>query len=772
MALFAMNPNEPISQRVQPHSSTHPLRAACAVSLLLSGYSQTHADIPSAASSTNSPTSLPEVVVRESQEPTFKVDSLSSPKFTQPLLDTPQTVVAVPKEVFTQQGAMTLSDVLRNTPGITFAAGEGGNVASGDSFFMRGFDASNNLFVDGVRSPGAISRDVFNIEQVEIAKGPAGADTGRGGSSGYVNLATKAPRLTPAYIGTFSYGSADVKRVTADLNHPTPLGEKGDWLQGTALRLNSLWQDGGVPGRDHVQNSSWAMAPSLALGLGTPTRVVFRGSFTEQENLPDSGLPIVALPGALPTTPPISPVNQSNYYGIANQDFERVSSASINAAIEHDLSERVTLRNQTVFTTTSRDALLTYFQNSTATMVDPATGTVSPRRIHNETHNEIFSNQLNATLNLETGPVEHDLSGGIETSSESQFVPTWTATPGPSTSLYSPDVERPVTAAQIPSLANNLPYTDGRINTAAVYLFDTVKLNQYFQLNGSVRWESYQVDYTSLAASTNATDRAATRLENSGDLLSWKGGIVFKPLPHGSIYAAIANSLQPPGTTFTLSGATNSLNNANSLFDPVENRNYEVGTKWEFFQGKLSTSFALYRSDNLNNLVQDTTTLEFVQAQENRVQGVEYGISGRITDSWFVFGGMGFADSEFIAPSGTSGAANNGAPLRFTPRWSGNLWTSYKLPFGLIIGGGVQYTDSVLRSTSGTPPTPTTTTLPLVQDFWVFNAMLGYDVSKNLNLRLNVNNVFDEDYYRLNNNGGRYYPGVPRSFLLTASLSF
>jgi catecholate siderophore receptor len=724
------------------------------------------------AGATNNPASLPDVVVKETEEPTFKVDALSSPKFTQPLRDTPQTIVSVPKEVFNHQGAFTLSDVLRNTPGITFAAGEGGNVASGDSFFMRGFDASNNIFVDGVRNLGAVSRDVYNLEQVEIAKGPAGADTGRGGSSGYVNLVTKQPRMTPSYGAGLSYGSADVKRLTADVNQPLSIGKQGDWLRGSAVRLNGLWQDGGVPGRDNVENKSWAMAPSVALGLGTPTRVVLRGSYTEQDNIPDSGLPVAALPGGLPTTPPTRDVDQENHYGLVDEDFERVTSGSVNLLLEHDLNDRVTLRNQTVFTSTERDALLTYFQNSAAAAYNPATGIVTPRRLRNQTENEIFSNQLNATADFETGFIEHNLSGGLEASRETQFVPAWTGVAGPTTSIYDPDPRRSVTSDQVPFQAANSPYSDGRIDTAAGYVFDTLKLNQYVHLNGSLRWEYYDVEAESLAGSTNATARTPTSLRTNGDLLSWKGGIVFKPLPQGSLYFSAANSLQPPGTTFTLSSATNSVNNSGGLFDPVENRNYEVGTKWDFFQERLSTSLAFYRSENLNNIVQDSTTLEFVQAQENIVQGVEFGVSGRITESWFVFGGFGYADSEFVAPGGTSGAGNNGAALRFTPRWSGNLWTSYKLPFGLIVGGGMQYTDAVLRSTSGTPPAQTATSLPSVQSYWLANAMIGYDFTKNFGVRLNVNNLLDEDYYRLNNNGGRYFPGVPRSFLVTANLTF
>lgn len=747
-----------------------PIHAVCAAGLLAAASAQCQT---APSRETNAPPALlPEVVVRGAAEPAFRVDAVSSPKFTQPLLDTPQTITAVPREVFTQQGAFNLSDVLRNTPGITFAAGEGGNVASGDSFFMRGFDASNNIFVDGVRNTGAISRDVFNVEQVEIAKGPAGADNGRGGSSGYVNLATKMPRLESLRGAGMSVGSAEQKRLTLDLNQPVPLARTGDWLNGSAFRLNGLWMEGGVPGRDYVRNGSWALAPSFALGLGTPTRVIVRGSFTEQDNVPDSGLPASALPGAVPTTPPTGAVDQENYYGLADRDFERVSSGSLNLTLEHDLNESIVLVNQLVYSSTDRDALLTYFQNSSIAMYDPATGLASPRRIRNQTRNEIISNQLNGTANFETGFIEHDLSSGLEFSREKQSVPSWTAVAGPATSIYEPDPFRPVSAAQIPFRAANDPYADGLIDTAAAYVFDTLKLNRFFHVHGSVRVEHYQAGNVTLAGSTNPLASMPQELETGGGLVSWKGGLVFKPLPLGSLYFSVANSLQPPGTTFTLSSATNNLNNAGSLFDPVENRNFEVGTKWDFFDRRLSTSLAFYRSENLNNLVQDSTTLEFVQEQENIVEGVEFGVSGRITDSWFVFGGFGHADSEFNAPGNTTGAVNNGAALRFTPRWSGNLWTSWKLPFGLILGGGLQYTDSVLRSTSGNQPARTATSIPSVQDYWLFHGMAGYDFSKHFSLRLNVNNLLDEDYYRLNNNGGRYYPGIPRSFLLTATFTF
>ena len=175
----------------------------------------------------------------------YKADNASSPKFTQPLVDTPQTITVIKKEILQQQAATSLAEALRNTPGITLQLGENGNTATGDSIFMRGFDTTNSIFVDGMRDLGNISRDVFNIEQVEVIKGPSGSDNGRGASSGYVNLVTKMANRETFTNGSVSLGNANRLRLTADVNRPLELS-----IPGSALRLNLMAQDYGAPGRD------------------------------------------------------------------------------------------------------------------------------------------------------------------------------------------------------------------------------------------------------------------------------------------------------------------------------------------------------------------------------------------------------------------------------------------------------------------------------------------------------------------------------------------
>src|SRR5687768_5423698 len=149
----------------------------------------------------------------------YKADTASSPKFTQPLLDTPQTITVITKELLDDQGLGSLADALRNTPGIAFRLGENVNTTAGDSITMRGFDTAGSIFVDGVRDLGAVTRDTFNVEQVEVVKGPSGSDNGRGAPTGYINMATKQATLADAASSTLAVCTDNRLRVEGDLNH-------------------------------------------------------------------------------------------------------------------------------------------------------------------------------------------------------------------------------------------------------------------------------------------------------------------------------------------------------------------------------------------------------------------------------------------------------------------------------------------------------------------------------------------------------------------------
>lgn len=712
----------------------------------------------------------------EATADSYKPEASSSPKFTQPLVDTPQTITVIKKEVLQDQGATTLTEALRNTPGITFQMGENGNTSTGDAVFMRGFDTSGSIFVDGIRDVGTVSRDMFNIEQVEVVKGPAGADIGRGSPTGYINLVSKVPAAENFFAGSVSLGSASQKRATVDLNRA--LNETGS----VAFRLNAMAQDGGVPGRDLVENNRWGIAPSLAIGLGTPTRIYLSYLHMDQKNRPDGGIPVVGLEGYyladLARIGGNGPrVDTNNYYGFLS-DHDDVKADMFTARIEHDIAPGVTIRNISRWGRTKQDLTLTgVFSNGllVPNVFNPLGWSVRTTPQGKLQDNEIFANQTNITADLTLGGLKHSISAGVEFGREEQDNTAMAAQinalngvrSGTSflayNNLYAPNVNR----AFVPVLPTGAS-TAGKTTTAALYAFDTIQLNEQWLINGGLRYEHYKSDFSSLDAPAANGTQLATRLGKSDNLLTGKLGVVFKPAPNGSIYAAYATSAKPPGSDFALSGTATNINNPN--LDPQKAKT-AVGTKWDLLDKRLAVTGALFRTTNENEQVQVDTFGNTEQYGKTRVQGIELSAIGQITPAWQVIAGIASIDTEILEGSRTS-TTQNGAQIRFSPKLTATLWTTYKFPMGLIVGGGARYVDTQARATSNAALTPTTF-FPTIPSYTVFDAMIGYEINKNVAIQLNLYNLTDKFYLaRVNNAGNRLTIGTPRSATLTANFKF
>ena len=694
----------------------------------------------------------------ESVEVTAALPTVQSPKYAVPLRDIAQSVALVPRDVIEQQGAVTLSDVMRNVPGITLQAGEGGGASNtaGDMFNLRGFNASNSLFVDGVRDDGLIARDVYNLEQVEVFLGPTGSDVGRGTASGYVNMQSKVPHMGREGSTTLTLGSGDEKRLTADINL-APSAQSGAWARNAALRLNVLVQDSGVPGRDAVKNERKAFAPSLALGIGTPTRLTAAAQFMRQDNLPDYGIPGAAWDEPLAPTSVLTSaaVDQSNYYGSPAYDYDRADQDTYTARIDHDLTGRMTLRNQARYNRTNREAVISAIQNVAA--YNATTNLVTIARQGNERENTVVSNQTSLSGRFNTGTLRHAANAGVEIAREEQFAPTLTGLGRRApVNIFSPN-PNDLVADYVPT--RGVASTTGHSTTVAAYAFDSVELTDRWQVSGGLRWERYETEFESIAATGDKT-----AIDARDSLVSGKAGLLFRATDTGNIYASYGTSLTPPGgANFTLSAQANNVNNPN--VDPQKSTNYEVGTKWDVAGGRLSLNGALFHTRNENVIFTvdaSATPPIFNQDDEQRVTGVTLGAMGRLTDRWEVLANIGYLDSEFRS----QGEANNGRRLILTPEASGSLWSTYRLPVGdgLSVGGGVRFTGSSFINAANTIKLPA---------FHVVDALAEYPVNAHLSLRLNVYNLTDERYIRsINNNGGRYNPGYPRSAALTLRVRY
>ena len=720
-------------------------------------------------------TTLDKVEVQGERERQYSGE-VSSPKFTRPLVDTTQTVNVIGADLFTEQGATTLTDVLRNSPGVgTFYVGENGNTATGDTIYMRGFDSSSSIYVDGVRDLGSISRDVFNIQQVEVTKGPAGSDYGRSAPTGSINLASKRAGLVDGNSASVSYGSADQRRLTADFNKALSAS--------SAFRINLMAQDSGVPGRDMVENKRWGIAPSFAFGLDGATRVYLNLLHVDQDNVPDGGVPTLGLPGYSspdPTRPWLANapmVDSSNFYGTTS-DYDDVTADMATLIVEHALNDGVSLYNTTRWGRTSQDYLLTAWRATSTNLKTPDINDITTWTVtrdlptFKDQRNTILTNQTNLSANFATGGIEHDLTTGIELSREELDATGWATVPGtawPAAILYNPNPD--VSGLQ---WARNGADRDGRTDTAAAYLFDTLKLNEQWQLNAGLRVDRYRTEFKSRVACTaNANNCAGQPVGTvvpgvdarvSDTLFNWKLGVLFKPTQHGSVYANYAISQQPPGgAALELSGADSNANNP--IYDPQKSRTAEIGTKWNLAGERLLLTAAAYETRVDNEVVQDTD-LKYYQNGSKRVRGVELSAVGSITQAWSVSAGFTTMDAKVL--DGPAVSQDGTLVLSYTPDKAFTAWTTYVFPSGLTIGGGARYSGEMKRGRDGALGTPA-----FVEDYWVFDAVASYPVNDSLTLRLNANNVFDEAYVAgINKSGYRYSPGAPRNFLLTATFRF
>ncbi|HHX82036.1 MAG TPA: TonB-dependent receptor, partial [Pseudomonadaceae bacterium] len=446
----------------------------------------------------------------------------SSEKFTAPLLDTPQTLQIIPQEVFIQQGAQNLTDVLSNTPGISFNAGENGFSTSTGNFSLRGFDTSGSIFIDGSRDSGSYNRDIFNVEQVEVAKGPAG-DNGRGSGGGYINMATKTPKQDNTSVASLSYGfdsydSDPRQRGTVDINRAV--------TDHTAVRLNLMVEESGFAGRDKADRSAWGIAPSVAFGLGTPTRFTLAYQHVTDEGRPDWGVPASLIKDSFRYDPTTRSSLRDEFYGLSS-DFQDIESNAFLLRAEHDLNSVMTLSNQTRWSRTDHRARFT-----TPFNYDEATHIATTQTQFYDRETTTVSNLTNLGVQFNTGAINHHLATGIEFTREESDAGRF-GTSNSTTDIFNPNPDRaPATPFDPPQ--NNAVNVD----TLAAYVYDTVEFNDNWQLTGGLRVEHYEVSIDSGTIDGAPTGSLAGH-EDSETTVSGKIGLVYKPSENGSIYAAV-----------------------------------------------------------------------------------------------------------------------------------------------------------------------------------------------------------------------------------------
>lgn len=677
------------------------------------------------------------------------VTSTIGGKIETPLRDIPQSVTVIDRAVLDAQAAASLQDALRYVPGITIGGAEGGSI--GNNINLRGFSARTDIYLDGMRDRGQYYRDTFSLDSVEVLKGPSSMLFGRGSTGGVINQVSKVPSLQAHSEVTATVGTDDYYRATGDLNIP---------LAGTsAFRLAAMAQDVHTT-RDVMGNRDFGVAPSLRMGVGTPTEITLSALVLHNRDMPDYGLP--PLNGAP------APVSTSGFYGLTD-DRTVQDVGSLTARVRHRLDNGLSLRNQTQYNHYATDAQETgpnrvgtavgnVFTGLPTHSIGNITG-IAPSDLvvllgsHDRhiTDSSIY-NQTDLVAKFDTGAVKHAMVAGLElgrdryaNQSYSRIDPSITGgIPG----LALEPLEDP---AYHGAPANTVRTATNRANSTAdtvgVYVNDTIELTPRWKVIAGVRedWFKATIDNSISLPQSASQDVSFT---------SVRAGVLLQPTERESYYVAYGTSFDPSLEALTLT-------NGQQNIPPESNKSYEVGGKWDVLQGDMQLAAAAFQVDKTNARSQIETGVYDVTGAV-RVRGGEISASGRLGSRWQIIAGYTFLDAVIVSASTLDGT--QGKVPANTPRHAASLWTTCALTPQWEAGVGVTGSSSVYASN---------TNVVTVPGYARIDATLAYHQPR-YDVRINIVNVADKDYFAsvIPSDGGRSVPGVGRTGVITLTYRF
>jgi catecholate siderophore receptor len=655
------------------------------------------------------------------------------------LIDTPQSISILTKDLLNDTAVTSIGDAVRYIPGVGTAQGEGNR----DTVVLRGNSSTGDYFVDGLRDDVQYYRDFYNIERLEALQGPNGMIFGRGGPGGVINRVSKQALLDGKSFVEVSAlaGSWDQYRSTFDFNQT--LGTT------TALRITAVYEDSDSF-RDDVFIRRQGINPTFGWALTEQTTLRVGFEYFNDERVADRGIP--SFDGQPFAT------DESTFFGDPDRSPTYSYMRAITVALDHEFAGGTTLRNATRYASHDK-----FYQNVFASgAVDP-TGTTVPVAAYNQaTDRENILNQTDVVFTFDTGPLEHTLLTGLELGRQEtdnlRLTGYNTPTPTALTSTTLANVS--ATNPRYDGLLVFAPSPKGTdadnrsiVENVAIYLQDQIRLLPKLQLIAGLRLDHLETD-----VHNNIT---GTTLTTTDDLLSPRVGLIYKPVEQLALYASYTLSYVPrAGEQLAALSATN------TALDPEEFANIEVGAKWDV-NTRLALTAAAYQLDRSNQAIADPlapTTLILVDGQ--RVQGIELGATGRVTDHWSITGGYAYQDGELrsdIPQTAPTPAIPAGTRIQQLPRNTFSLWNRYDFNPGWGVGLGVIYRDEIFAAADNA------VTLP---SFVRFDAAVFYRINDHLRAQLNIENLLDQDYYASAHNNNNITPGSPLAIRLGITARF
>ena len=711
--------------------------------------------------------------------------SLGMSRLPQDVMHTPQNINVVPQVLMRQQNVKSLTEALRNVPGVTASIGEGAGGMNGDQFLIRGFQAQNDIYEDGLRDFGVYSRDSFDYESVSVIKGPSSEVFGNGTTGGAINMTTKTPGLDNRYAAEFTGGSGSFYRGTLDFN------QKLD--DSTAIRITGMGSENNVVGRDFIYSHRWGVAPSIAFGLGKRATLILQYMHQQENSIPDFGVPVVTKPGTS-VAKPITEygIRRTNWYGTDN-DQNATNDNMETARFTYKLNRHITfyddLRGGQYYRTFAASkatcdttCVNNYFNGDPAAALVARSGPTGAGAglgagtfyapLPYEQRSWSVQNVASMLANFHTGFLRHQVVAGvdIERVNDVRSQSTYTKAK-PYASLVNPN---PYVGnlGLVPGESNpgglvNLnglgakPHSNGYGFDTGLFLYDQIWFTDWLSVKGGFRWDRWQTAYSLTGG--DAAKYPDKHMRSVEGVFNPNASLIITPDAHQTYYFTWANSTTPTGMYVT-NGSVPIRPGTSSFAAPEKAQLYEVGAKYSLLHDRLGASVSLFRLDKGNAYYTDPVTGNVSGSSDRlRNQGMELSVGGIILPGWNISATYALYDSKVMS---SATAASVGKNLQYVPHNQATLWTAYNAfankPYNIMIGGGVTWRQHVWLNNTNTAKVPANLD---------FSAMISHRFDRHWKISMNGYNLANRlNYQSLFSN--RATPSAGRMFLGEVSFTY
>ena len=670
----------------------------------------------------------------EADSKTYKAaTSTAATKTATPLRDVPQSASVITSKAIKDLSMQNLADVVRYVPGVGMAQGEGNR----ETPVFRGSSSTSDFFIDGIRDDVQYYRDLYNIDRVEVLKGPNGMIFGRGGAGGVINRVTKEAGWNSVREITLQGGSDSNKRVSVDVG-----GGLNDTVAG---RINAVYEDSDSY-RDDVSLERQGINPTLTINAGENTRIDLAYEYFKDERTADRG--VSSFAGKPLDTDP------STFFGDPDRSPVRASVNAFSALVEHEFNEHVSLRNRTRYADYDK-----FYQNVYPGAVDASATNVTIQAYNNATERKNLFNQTDLLFAVKTGTINHQFATGLELGRQVTdnfresgfFGATGTATSA-SVPVANPRYAGSLVFRQNATDADN----HGVSEVVGAYVQDQIEFTPQFLAVLGLRYDHFAVDFDN--------HRTSTEINTDDNLISPRVGLIYKPVEPVSLYASYSLSSVPRAGEQLAS-----LTLTNAALDPEEFENREIGAKWEVTPD-LALAAAIFQLKRSNVAITDPNNSArqiLLSGDAQEVNGLELTLTGNITPVWSVIGAYAYQDGELTQTQTT--ALQKGSTLASLPEHSASLWNKYEFSTTWGAGVGVIYRDDMLAATENKASPASNVTL---DGYTRVDAALFFKLNPNLRAQLNVENVFDKEYSLFANSNTNITPGSPRAFRVSVTASY